>query len=138
MTLPFVQLSSPAAQAPLPKKRSEPAARAALGALSRKPPSGSLPVEVKVMNGGLITCTYDGPVSAGGGTVKLSCAADGTLRGMRGCPLVGHTPPRLTTPAPCWLKRLMIAPLAKPVPLTVTVVPSWVTPVIVGAPPREA
>jgi len=42
------------------------------GTTRLKPPSGSPPVELNGMNGGLSTCTYDVPPCAVGGTLKLN------------------------------------------------------------------
>ena len=54
------------------------------GTASVKPPSGSLPVEVKPTYGGLITCTYAGPLTAAGGTWNVNRAGETMVSGMRG------------------------------------------------------
>src|SRR5262245_5690901 len=97
--------------------------------LSVNPPSGSLPLEVKVMNGGLITWTYAGPGAVPAGTVKRSSELETTVS-------VSPGPPKLATPpAAACAKKFTTAPFEKPVPSTVMVLPLWVTEVIVGGSP---
>src|SRR5215472_12986232 len=93
-----------------------------------KPPVVPLPVAVYGMYGGLMTCTKAAPGAEVAGLVNCNSVCDTTVTVTPG---PKFAVPPLLLPA----KKFTAAPLAKPVPVTVIMLPFCVTWVIVGGLP---